>query len=158
MKKVFFAGSFNPFTKGHADIVERMLNLAESVVIGIGFNSEKEDSIAAANNRASQIRLLFDTPMHGGRVEVVCYEGLTALAARKAGCDAMVRGVRSATDFDYEYTLAAANRKVYGLETVLLPADPALSWISSSVVRDLMKYGSEEEVSELLPKNQSDLL
>lgn len=151
MKTVFFPGSFNPFTKGHADIVERVLKLADHVVIGVGFNSDKPHSWKLAEEMAAHIRTLYSSTETRDRISVVCYEGLTALAARKAGADCMVRGVRNAVDFDYEYTLAAANRHTFGIETILLPADPALGYVSSTLVRDLLKYGDKGAAKDYLP-------
>lgn len=153
MKKVFFPGSFNPFTKGHADIIERMLKLADKVVIGVGYNSRKPDAEETVAQRTAAIQQLYDRPEYGSRVEVIAYADLTMNTARSIGADCVVRGVRNATDFDYEYSLAAANRKVFGIETILLPADPELGFISSTVVRDLISYGSPELAGEFLPDN-----
>lgn len=151
MKKVFFPGSFNPFTKGHADIVERMLQLAETIVIGIGVNSVKSPASDDIALRVKAIQALYSGKEFAGRVEVTSYSGLTMEEAKSQGADCVVRGVRSAVDFDYEYNLAAANRKLFGIETLLLPADPALSCISSTLVRDIQKYGGKELSAKFLP-------
>lgn len=151
MKKVFFPGSFNPFTKGHADIVERMLTLADEVVIGIGCNIDKPVDRDEMEKRASAIREYYNRSAFAERVKVIWYTELTMQAAKNIGADCVVRGVRSAMDFDYEYGLAAANREVFGIETILLPADPSLGFISSTVVRDLMKHGDTVNASKFLP-------
>lgn len=152
MKKVFFPGSFNPFTKGHADIVERMLSLADKVVIGVGVNTRKPESETVAAENMALILDLYSSAEYVDRVDVVRYSGLTMEAARDLDADCVVRGVRNASDFDYEYALAAANKKVFGIETILLPADPSLSCVSSSVVRDLLLHGREDLADEFLPK------
>ena len=151
MRTVFFPGSFNPFTKGHADIVDRMTTLCDKVVIGVGINSLKAESDGNIQKNVEKIKEIYSGTEYAGKVEVISYTGLTMEKAREIGAQCVVRGVRSAVDFDYEYTLAAANRKAFGIETILLPADPSLSYVSSSLVRDLQKYGSEHLASEFLP-------
>lgn len=142
---VFFAGSFNPFTIGHASIVERALALFDRVVVGIGYNEQKPAGGIEA--RLEAIRAVYaDEP----RVEVMAYSGLTIDAAKKAGCVALLRGVRTAADFEYERTLADANRHLSGLETVLLYSLPELAWVSSSAVRELAHNGVD--ITPYLPK------
>lgn len=136
MKSAFFPGSFHPFTVGHKSVVDRALAVFDRVVVGIGVNSGKPKAQAQAD--AGRIRELFrDTPA----VEVTVYDGLTALEARRFGCGCLLRGVRSVADFEYERTLADANRNIFGIETFILYADPATSWVSSSLVRELERYG-----------------
>lgn len=143
-RKAFFAGSFNPFTIGHADIVARGLCLFDGVVIGIGINVDKPDSAAGAGERCRTIADRYDGD---GRVEVMTYSGLTVDAAAGAGCCCLLRGARSASDFDYERNIADANRLLApGLETVILPARPELACISSTLLRDLEKHGRSLEL------------
>lgn len=151
MKTVFFPGSFNPFTKGHADIVARMLGFVGKVVIGIGINSDKENDADNITSRLEAIRKLYREEVASGCIEVISYTGLTAEKAIEIGADFMVRGVRGCTDFEYEYNLAAANRKAFGIETLLLPGDPTLSFISSSLLRDLKRNNREDIAEEWLP-------
>lgn len=148
-KKAFFAGSFNPFTVGHKDIVDRLLRMDFDVVIGVGFNSDKPRGVVEAEERALTIRESFSSCAE--RVEVVAFDGLTAQKARETGADFLVRGVRNGTDLDYEYAMASANKKLFDIETLLLPADPALAYVSSSVYRDLTRHGAESLASDLLP-------
>lgn len=143
MKKIFFPGSFNPFTKGHADILRRLLNMAERVTIGLGVNPDKPFSLETAETNAGTIKAYLDREGLSARVDVVTYAGLTALEARRQGASCMARGVRNATDFDAEYALASANREAFGIETILIPADPALSFVSSSMIRDLKANGED---------------
>ena len=146
MATAFFAGSFNPFTRGHASIVARALPLFDSIIIGIGVNAEKPDSADEGESRAEAIRALYaEEP----RVRVVVYDTLTVDAARRAGATVLLRGVRSVADFEYERTMAALNRRIGDMETLLLFADPALECVSSSIVRELQSYG--RDVSDFLP-------
>jgi pantetheine-phosphate adenylyltransferase len=145
-RTAFFAGSFNPFTIGHASIVERGLQLFDRVVIGIGVNTAKPDSQANGKKRAEHISQLY---ANEPRVEVMTYDTLTVDAANSVGAKFLLRGVRSVRDFEYERDLADVNRRISGIETVLLYALPELSAISSSVVRELQAYG--KDVSNLVP-------
>lgn len=146
MATAFFAGSFNPFTRGHASIVARALPLFDSIIIGIGVNAEKPDSADEGESRAEAIRALYaDEP----RVRVVVYDTLTVDAARRAGATVLLRGVRSVADFEYERTMAALNRRIGDMETLLLFAEPDLECVSSSIVRELQSYG--RDVSDFLP-------
>lgn len=147
-KKALFAGSFNPFTTGHADIVERGLELFDRVVIAIGYNIAKGEGNVA--EREATLRELYaDEP----RVEIVTYSGLTVDLAKRMGCDLLLRGVRSVADFEYERNLADINRKISGLETVMLMTRPELACVSSSAVRELVANGYD--VTEFLPTGRS---
>ena len=140
MRKVFFAGSFNPFTKGHADILKRLLALFDRVTVGIGCNIEKPDSTDRASENASRIEDWVRGEGLSDRVDVVTYAGLTAEEARRHGCLCLARGARPA-DFEYEWSLAALNRDAFGIDTLILPADPSAAFVSSSAIRDLKAHG-----------------
>lgn len=142
---VVFPGSFNPFTVGHLSLVERAAPLFERVIIAIGVNSSKETS-ASVDERISAVR---QAVSHLPNVEVTSYSGLTVDVCKKYGAHYMLRGVRSVTDFEYERNLADINRKISGIETVLLFSLPEHSAISSSVVRELEHFGYD--TSEFLP-------
>lgn len=148
MMRIFFAGSFNPFTKGHADILNRLLGLAEEVVVGIGTNIEKPESRKQADKNLKEVEKYLADEGLGERARAVIYSGLTAKAVTDTGCNCIARGVRNASDFDYEYLLAAANRDAFGIETLLIPADPSLFFVSSSLVRELQHYGQEDIASK----------
>ncbi len=140
-----FAGSFHPFTIGHASVVERALPLFDKIIIGIGINAAKSapDDI---HDRLSAIREVF---AHEPRVEVAAYEGLTVDAAAGFGARWLLRGVRSVKDFEYERDLADINRKLSGLETIIIYTLPEHAAISSSVVRELAAYG--RDITDFLP-------
>lgn len=145
MKRALFAGTFNPFTIGHADIVKRGLELFDEVVIAIGDNQEKP--AADIDNRLQQIRTIYKSEP---RVCVEVYHSLTVDYAREIGACALLRGVRSVADFEYERQMADANRALTGIETVVLFTRPELGYVSSSLVRDLQKHGAD--VSKLIAK------
>lgn len=138
MRKALFAGSFNPFTIGHKDIVERGLELFDEVVIAIGNNQDKPSE--DIDERLRVIRGVYkDEP----RVRVDVYHSLTVDYAKEIGACALLRGVRSVADFEYERQMADANRALTGIETVVLFTKPELGYISSSLVRDLKKHGAD---------------
>jgi len=135
--KLLFPGSFDPFTIGHADLVERALRLADKVVIAIGVNEEKRPLLSSDVRRKAISEYYRDDP----RVTVIEYRGLTVDAVREYGCDAILRGIRSETDYDKERSLADVNRAIEGVETVLLVASQQLQHVSSSLVRELHSFG-----------------
>ena len=142
----FCAGSFNPFTLGHQSVVERGLQVFDRIVIGIGVNAQKMADTDVEERVAAILDVFGDDP----RIEVEAYSELTWQAARRLGCTHLLRGVRSTVDFEYERTLADANRNLSGLETVILFTLPEQGFISSSLVRELERYGAD--TSELLPR------
>ena len=138
-------GSFDPFTIGHDDIVRRTLQLFDSVLIGVGVN-ERKTYRQSTEERIDAIRRIYaDEP----RVEVKSYSDLTVDFARREGVDVIVKGVRGIKDFEYEREQADINRRLSGIETLLLFADPSLASISSSMVRELEHFG--HDISDFLP-------
>lgn len=145
-KVALFAGSFDPFTKGHQNIVNRALaSVADEVVIAIGVNHEKKGMFSVAE-RLEAIHKVYQEDV---RVRVETYEGLTTDYAKQIGADFLLRGVRNVKDFEFEREMAEVNRRLTGIETVLLLCDPALVCVSSSVVRELMSYN--KDIKEFLP-------
>ena len=140
-----FPGSFDPFTIGHHSIVERALPLFDKIVVAVGMNSKKRSFLPEIDRLDAIRRLYADEP----RVEVIAYSGLTVEAAEQCGARYILRGVRTVKDFEYEKTLADINRKIAGLETVLLYTLPEYGSISSSIVRELISLG--RDVTDLLP-------
>lgn len=145
MQKVLFPGSFDPFTKGHADIVQRALGLFDGVVIAVGYNEQKQGWMSVEERVKTIKKLYADEP----RVTVESYIGLTIDFAKEHGIAAIIRGVRTTSDFEYEMQMADVNRQLAGIETILLPASPQLASLSSSVVRELAHFG--RDVSAFLP-------
>lgn len=138
--KALFPGSFNPFTKGHADIVERALKLFDEVVVGIGVNAAKRAPSQEEVQAHERLKAYYkDNP----RVQVTEYSCLTVDLCQNLGIDVIVRGVRSMKDFEYERQMADVNRKLTGVETVVLFADPAYESLSSSLVREIAAYGHD---------------
>ena len=147
MKRIaLFPGSFDPFTKGHKNIVERTLqSVADTVIIAIGNNYEKK-CMQTVEERVESIQRVFKG---NEKVRIVAYEGLTIDFAKSVNADFIVRGVRSIKDFEYEREIADVNRKLSGIETILLYTEPEYASISSSLVRELKSYG--KDVSQFLP-------
>jgi pantetheine-phosphate adenylyltransferase len=144
-KIALFAGTFDPYTIGHHRIVERALQLFDRIVVAIGVNSEKRTD-TGTDARIENINSIYrDEP----RVEACAYEGLTVDFARKVGAQYLLRGVRNVKDFEYERDLADINLKIGDIETVFLVSEPQYAAISSSVVRELIKYN--KDVSNLIP-------
>lgn len=140
-----FPGSFDPFTKGHADIVTRALALFDEIVVAVGYNEQKPGWMPV-EERVEKIRQIYaDEP----RVKVESYTGLTVEFAKEKGINTIVRGVRTVADFEYELQMADVNKQLTGIETVLLPASPQFASLSSSVVRELAHFG--QDISAFLP-------
>lgn len=136
MEKIaVFPGSFDPITIGHVDLIKRALPLFDQMIIAIGSNSQKK-SLFSLEQRMEWLRLVFrDEP----KIRVDHYEGLTAHYCEKIGAHYMVRGLRYASDFDYEKTISQLNHIVgHGLETIFLISRPAYSHISSTIVREII--------------------
>ena len=144
-KTALFAGSFDPFTKGHYALLKRALTMFDRIVVGIGINSGK-NCMFSIEERVAKIEKAFADE---SRIEVKVYDCLTMDFAKEIGADVLLRGVRSVKDFEYEREIADINLRLGGVDTVLLISEPEHSSISSSVVRELMRYG--KDVSALLP-------
>lgn len=140
-----FAGSFDPFTMGHHRIVQRALNMFDTVVVAVGHNMGK-DTMFPTEKRVADIRALYKDD---NRVQVLAYSGLTVDFAKSVGAACLLRGVRSVKDFEYERDLADINLRLSGMETLLLVSEPQYAAISSSVVRELLAYG--KDVSAFMP-------
>ena len=140
-----FAGSFDPFTMGHHRIVQRALNMFDTVVVAVGHNMGK-DTMFPTEKRVADIRALYKDD---NRVQVLAYSGLTVDFAKSIGAACLLRGVRSVKDFEYERDLADINLRLSGMETLFLVSEPQYAAISSSVVRELLAYG--KDVSAFMP-------
>ncbi|MFR9523199.1 MAG: pantetheine-phosphate adenylyltransferase [Rikenellaceae bacterium] len=146
-KIAIFPGSFDPFTRGHAAVVEQALKLFDRIVIAVGYNSEKNGLMSMD----MRLALITDLYSKNPKVEVESYQGLTVDYAKAKGAVAMIRGVRSTIDFEYERSLAAVNSRLDSdITTVVLYSPADLADVSSNVVRELYSYG--RPVDEFLPE------
>ncbi|SFP72484.1 pantetheine-phosphate adenylyltransferase [Hymenobacter arizonensis] len=133
-----FPGSFDPFTNGHLDIVQRGVGLFDEVIVAIGTNSSKQRYLPVEHMQALIAEVFRDEP----RVSVRTFKGLTAEFAREVGAKYLLRGLRNSPDFEYEKPIAYGNQHVNpALETVFLLTSPALGAISSTIIRDIHRYG-----------------
>ena len=147
MKTAIFPGSFDPFTKGHFDIVERSLELFDRVIIAIGHNSKKNNRYFELDWMVNKIK---DAFRDEDRVSVEVYDELTASLAQKYDAKFLVRGLRNTTDFEYENSISQINRYLNeDLETIFLITSPQLAPVSSTIIREVHKYGGD--VSPFLP-------
>lgn len=146
MATAIFVGSFDPFTIGHQSVVNRALPLFDRLVIGVGVN-ERKQCMFTAEQRVEAIRQLY---AHDARVVVDSYSDLTISFAHRHQATFVVKGVRNVLDFEYEREQADINRRLSGLETVLLYAEPGFDSISSSMVRELAHFG--QDVSAFIPQ------
>ena len=135
-----FPGSFDPITVGHEDIVQRALSLFDTIIVAIGENSTKQ-YMFPLQKRKEWLETLFENEE---KVKVKSYEGLTVDFCTKAGAAYIIRGLRSAADFEFEQSIAQMNRAMApGIETVFLPANPKHSAINSTIVRDIIRNGGD---------------
>lgn len=148
MKRVaLFPGSFDPFTKGHEDIVLRGMKLFDEIIIAIGFNSQKNQRYFKIDFMIEKIQETFS--QHPS-IQVITYSELTAELARKYNANYLLRGLRNTTDFEYENSIAQVNRYLnHELESVFLITSPPLAAINSSIIREVHRYGGD--VSPMLP-------
>jgi len=139
MKTAVFPGSFDPITLGHYDIIKRGISLFDKVIVAIGVNAEKK-YMFTLEERLHFIRESFkDEP----KVEVMTYEGLTIDLCKKVGAKFILRGLRNPADFEFEKAIAHTNRQLSKIETVFLLTAAKTSYISSSIVRDVLRNGGD---------------
>ena len=137
MAIALFPGSFDPFTKGHEAILRRVLPLFDKVVVAVGVNSDKHYMFSVEERLAFIRERLADCPT----VEVVSYSGMTVDLCHRLGAQAIIRGIRTAADFEYEQTIAAVNRlQDPSIETLLLLANPEHKDISSTLEREKLSH------------------
>lgn len=145
-KKAIFPGTFDPFTIGHESLVRRGLAIVDEIVISVGVNDTKK-TYFPSDRRISMIEDLYkDEP----RVTVASYDCLTVDFANQIGARFIIRGIRSVNDFEYEKTIADINRKISGIETFVLFTEPEYTHISSTIVRELLRYG--HDITDFVPE------
>ena len=147
MKKAIFPGTFDPFTLGHHDILNRSITIFDEIIIGVGLNENKK-TMFNVNERIRHIRSVIK---NNPKVSVESYNGLTIDFCNKVGANFIVRGVRNNGDFEFEKAIARTNRLLSKIETVFLLTSAKTSFISSSIVRDLIQNNGD--YSKLVPKN-----
>lgn len=153
MKRIaIFPGSFDPYTKGHEDIVLRGLKIFDEIIIGIGYNISKHKRYFDIDLMVKKINELHKD---NDRIKVEVYNELTAVFAQKHNAEYLLRGLRNTTDFEYENSIAQVNMHlVEQLETIFLITSPKYAHISSTIIREVHQYGGD--VSNLLPYKLED--
>ena len=147
MKIALFPGSFDPVTKAHVDILKRSISLFDKVVIGIGINSTKQ-ALLSIEARKKMLEAVFAKEP---KVEIQTYSGLTVDFCKEIGAKYMIRGIRTVSDFEYEKAIAQMNHAlVPEIESIFIVSKPGYSSISSSIVRDILRY--KGDISQFVPK------
>ncbi len=151
MRICLFPGTFDPVTLGHVDIINRALPLFDKVVVGIGVNVSKSPMFTPEQ----RVQWLHDIYKDEPRVESVMYDGLTIDFCKKIGAKFILRGIRYVSDFEYEKTIADANRILdKQIETIFLTGEPKYTSIASTIVRDILRNGGD--ASFFLPNQVTD--
>ena len=139
MKRLFFPGSFDPITLGHIDIIKRARVISDELIIGIGENPDKK----CLYSLEERINFISKSINPKSNVKIISYKGLTSEFCLKKKVSAIIRGIRSSKDFEYEKNIAEINRKLTGIETLFFLSDSKYSFISSSIVRELILDGGD---------------
>ncbi len=148
-----YPGSFDPPTRGHEDLIRRSLLIADRVIVAVAVNAAKQPLFSPEE----RLEMLRQTIGDDHRIEFESFEGLVADYAKRVGAGILVRGLRAVGDFEYEFQMALMNRQLNaGLETVFLVPGQGLSYISSSLVREVARYGGD--VSALVHPGVADAL
>ncbi|MBR0362150.1 MAG: pantetheine-phosphate adenylyltransferase [Paraprevotella sp.] len=138
-KTAIFPGTFDPFTKGHESLLKRALHLFDHIVIGVGIN-ENKNTVQPHEERVKALKQLFSDD---DRITVESYSDLTIDLAQRHQAAFILRGVRSIKDYEYELNMADVNRRLSGIETIILFTEPEWAFLSSSVVRELHHFGKD---------------
>lgn len=140
--KAIYAGTFDPPTNGHMDLIRRSLNFCNTLVVAIGVNPAKK-TLFSEIERVRMLNSNLESPEFD-KVIVTTFEGLLVNYAKDIGANLLIRGIRSVSDFEYEINLAGVNKTLYPqIETAFLPTDPTLSVVSSSMVKEIAKYDGD---------------
>lgn len=147
MKRAIFPGSFDPITNGHYDIIKRGVSLFDEVIVAIGVNAEKKYMFTLEERKQFIEKAFEDEP----KVKVITYTGLTIDLCKKEQADFILRGLRNPADFEFEKAIAHTNRSLSKIETVFLLTAARTSYISSSIVRDVLRNGGD--ITKLVPES-----
>ncbi len=147
MKTAIYAGSFDPLTNGHLDIIKRASKIFDKVIIVVSYNCNKQSFVPSED----RINLIKESVKDIKNAEIDAFDGLTVDYAKKRGAEVLLRGLRSSVDFDYEKEMAQINFTLNkGIETVFLISAPEYSFVSSSAVREILKNGGD--ISKFVPE------
>jgi pantetheine-phosphate adenylyltransferase len=147
MKRAIFPGSFDPITLGHYDIIKRGVTLFDEVIVAIGINADKKYMFTVDERK----KFIEDTFADEPKIKVTTYEGLTVDFCKKIGVEFILRGLRNPADFEFEKAIAHTNRDLAPIETVFLLTSANTSYISSSIVRDVIR--NHGDYTKLVPKS-----
>ncbi|WP_396210377.1 pantetheine-phosphate adenylyltransferase [Flavobacterium sp.] len=147
MKKAIFPGSFDPITNGHFDIIKRGVSLFDEVIVAIGVNADKKYMFSLEDRKRFIEEAFKDEP----KVKVITYSGLTIDLCKKEKAEFILRGLRNPADFEFEKAIAHTNYVMSKIETVFLLTATQTSFISSSIVRDVLRNGGD--ISQLVPES-----
>ena len=139
MRRAVFPGSFDPLTLGHDDIIKRSIKLFDELIIAIGINAEKKYMFSLEQ----RMKFIKDTYQNEPKIKIATYKGLTVDFCNTLNANFIIRGLRNASDFEFEKAIAHTNSKLSTVETVFLLTSPSTSYISSSIVRDVIRNGGD---------------
>ncbi len=146
MATALVPGSFDPVTFGHLDVIERVARFFDSVIVAVIRNPQKSASLFSLEEREE---MLAEVTSHLHNIRIEYFSGLLVDFAREHGADTIVKGLRAVTDFDYELQMAQMNQTLSGIDTFFLATSPQYSFLSSSLVREVARFGGD--VSSLVP-------
>ncbi|MGQ0823537.1 MAG: pantetheine-phosphate adenylyltransferase [Actinomycetota bacterium] len=146
-------GSFDPVTNGHLDIIERTARHFDEVIVAVIHNPKKQTSLFTLEERQDMLR---EVTTHLPNIRIEAFKGLLVDFAREQGANAIVKGLRAISDFDYELQMAQMNQRLSGIDTFFISTSPQHSFLSSSLVREVARFGGD--VSSMVPKSVVDRL
>jgi pantetheine-phosphate adenylyltransferase len=149
-RRAVYTGSFDPISLGHLNVIERASSLVDELIVGIGQNVEKQPLFSAEE----RVALVQEATSHLSNITVTLFNGLAVRFVRECGARVIVRGVRSLSDIEAEFTMTLANRKLDPeVETVFLMADEAFSHVSSSLIKQIAPLAGDEELARFVPRS-----
>jgi pantetheine-phosphate adenylyltransferase len=148
-RRAVYTGSFDPISLGHLNVIDRSSRLVDELIVGVGQNLDKQPLFSAEE----RVELIRDTTSHLPNVVVKLFDGLAVRFVREQGARVIVRGIRTLSDIEGEFTMTLANRKLDpGIETVFLMADEEYSHVSSSLIKQITPLANDEELARFVPR------